>query len=99
MRLPLALCCLAATPLAAQTYPFEGRWDCEVAAFTFTTDTYQPGEGTDILNIFSIYDTRDDNFEITMTDGYVIGVSMNDDGTMSWLSGESGDMFTCTPLN
>ena len=99
MRLPLALLCLTASPLAAQTYPFEGSWSCEVADFTFTADAYQPGEGSDVLTIASILDTRDGNFEITMRDGYFIGVSMMDDGTMAWLSGETGDMFTCTALN
>lgn len=34
MRLPLALLCLTATPLAAQIYPFEGAWPCEAADFT-----------------------------------------------------------------
>ena len=46
MRLPLILLCLTATPLAAQTYPVQGSWSCEVADFTFTADTYQPGDGT-----------------------------------------------------
>ncbi len=99
MRLPFALLCLTASPVIAQDYPFIGSWSCEVADFTFTADTYQPGEGSDVLTIASILDTRDGNFEITMTDGYFIGVSMMDDGTMGWLSGETGDMFACVPLN
>ena len=99
MRLPLALFCLAASPLAAQTYPFEGTWDCEASVFTFTTDTYLPGEGGDLLEIDSILDSRDGSFAITMPDGYTVYVSMNNDGTMSWLSGESGDSFSCTALN
>ena len=99
MRLPLILLCLTATPLAAQTYPFQGSWSCEVADFTFTADTYQPGDGTDVLPIASILDTRDGSFAITMPDGYTVTVSMNGDGTMIWLSGESGDSFTCSPLN
>lgn len=99
MRFPLALLCLTASPLAAETYPFEGSWSCEVADFTFTADTYQPGEGSDLLSVASITDTRDGSFTLTMTDGYTIGVSMNGDGTMSWFSFESGDMFTCVALD
>lgn len=99
MRLPLALLCLTASPLAAQDYPFEGSWSCEVADFTFTADSYQPGEGSDVLTIASILDTRDGYFTITMSDGYSLTVSMMDDGTMGWLSGETGDMFSCVAMD
>ena len=99
MRLSLALLALSATPLAAESYPFMGSWNCEVSDFTFTPDTYQPGEGTDPLPIAMIDDFGDGSYQITMEDGYFIFVSMNDDGTMGWLSGESGDAFTCVSLD
>ena len=99
VRLPLAVLCLTATPVAAQTYPFEGSRVCAVSVFTFTADTCLPGEGGDLPDIDSIPDNRDGRVEITMTDGHVIYVSPDGDGTMGWLSGKSGASFTTTPLN
>ena len=33
---------------------------------------------------------------VTLTDGYRFGLTREDGGTYSWMSGESGDEFTCT---
>ncbi len=85
--------CAAATepPL-----PFEGKWDCGVAVFTFTATTYF--NGTDTLPILSI-DSEDNARILTFADDYQIAVTRNADGTLDWLSMASGDMFTCTAVN
>jgi hypothetical protein len=96
-RIVLAALFLAACAPAAmaEPYPFEGKWDCEVAEFTFTATTYDPGE--EVLEILDI--AQDDNqYTLTFADDYQVFLSMGDDGTMAWLSGESGDGFQCTPL-
>lgn len=46
----------------------------------------------------SFLDTRDNNCLIAMSDGYQIGVSMNDDATVRWLPCETGDMVTCATM-
>ncbi len=86
----------ACTPVAmAEPYPFEGRWDCEVAEFTFTATTYNPGDQE--LEILDI--AQDDNqYTLTFADNYQVFLTMGDDGTMAWLSGETGDGFLCKPL-
>jgi hypothetical protein len=90
--LVLAACTPAAT---AEPYPFEGRWDCEVAEFTFTATTYNPGDQE--LEILDI--AQDDNqYTLTFADNYQVFLTMGDDGTMAWLSSETGDGFLCKPL-
>ena len=92
----LALPVMAALVAGAAAFgplPFVGTWDCEVGAFTFTETTYSPGP-TERLTILRV--ERDgENYTLSFLDGYTITVAMNADGTMSWLSGASGDAFTC----
>ena len=82
-------------PVGAQTWPFEGQWDCEVGIFTFTGSTYDPGgDEMEILDI-----ARDGNsFTLSFADDYQLLLQMNRDGTMDWVSSASGDGFTCRPL-
>jgi hypothetical protein len=98
MRLACALAVVLAVsvaPAGAETWPFEGRWDCEVGEFTFTATTYDPGgEEMEILDVAQ----EGDSFILTFGDNYQIGLDMNPDGTMGWFSAVSGDSFTCRPL-
>lgn len=91
-----ALILAACTPAAmAEPYPFEGKWDCEVAEFTFTATTYDPGEEElEILNI----EEDGNQYTLTFADDYQISLAMGDDGTMAWYSNASGDGFLCKPL-
>jgi len=91
----LTLCAGLATPAVAQTYTFEGTWDCQVATFVFTGTTYD--NGTDTLTIDSI-DGADGEYLINFPDGYQIVLADVTDTTMTWLSGASGDVFDCTRL-
>jgi len=82
-------------PLIAGPLPFEGRWDCEVGVFSFTAESYDPGDGAmDILDVAA----ERDGFILTFADDYQIGLEMHADGTMTWYSAVSGDSFLCRPL-
>ena len=59
-RLASLLClslCVAGADLAAaaERPPYVGRWDCGVGVFTFTTDTYDPGDGPLKTNEFKLH--------------------------------------------
>lgn len=74
--------------------PFLGTWDCEVATFTFTTDTFN--NGTDDLPIQEIQEGSDGSYAIFLSDEYFISVSGFVGDQMGWLSSETGDSFQCT---
>lgn len=83
-------------PARAQDLPpYVGVWDCSVGIFTFTRESYN--NGSDIMP-FSDIEQDGDNFIISFADGYQIGVSMNGDEAMQWLSMASGDSFECRRL-
>ncbi|RGP37740.1 hypothetical protein [Pseudotabrizicola alkalilacus] len=92
----LGLSLSAGAALASEPLAFEGRWDCEVAQFTFTADSYN--NGSDDMPITDI--AADGNgFTLSFEDDYQLHVALNDDGTLYWFSPVSGDSFTCTRLD
>ncbi|MGA0542737.1 hypothetical protein [Neotabrizicola sp. VNH66] len=103
MRAILALLLAAvAAPASAEmtegptSYPFIGRWDCEVGEFSFSATTYDPGEAPmEILDVAQDGQT----YTLTFADDYQLSLGMNPDGTMAWFSPVSGDSFTCRPLD
>lgn len=79
----------------AETYPFEGTWDCQVAIFSFSGMIYNNGsENMDITDVAA----DGDGYVLTFADDYQLSVSVNPDGTLAWFSPASGDAFTCTPV-
>ena len=93
--LSLALVACAA-PGFAQTYPFNGTWDCGVAVFSFSDEIYNNGsENMPITDIA----VEGDGYVLTFEDDYQLSVSKNADGTLAWFSPVSGDSFTCTAVN
>ncbi len=72
--------------------PYVGRWDCGVGVFTFTTDTYDPGDGP--LKIAKI-EQKDGDYHFMFEDGYGFWVSGVTATGMGWLSDASGDAFDC----
>lgn len=82
-------------PARAEEPPFVGRWDCEVAEFTFTATTYHNGSET--MKIAKV--TRDGTaYLLHFADGYRIGLDGVKRDKMQWFSFESGDSFTCRRL-
>jgi len=77
----------------AKAYPFVGRWDCEVATFTFTDKIYN--NGTDNMPIRKIVATGKNAYRLEFGRGYKIMLQVTGPQKMNWLSGESGDGFTC----
>ena len=90
--LTLACAVLAAPACAAEPYPFEGIWDCQVSVFAFTADTYDTGsEDMPILAI-----TPEGNGHIlTFDDNYQLSLTVEPADTLHWLSLASGDDLTC----
>ena len=84
----ILFCMLASQAIAAQKYPFVGKWDCEVSNFTFTNATYN--NGTDTLRITKAKKVGS-TYELSFADGYKISVGAITARTMSWLSGATGD--------
>lgn len=74
------------------TYPFVGKWDCEVATFTFTDKTYNNGSET--LRMTRV-EKKGAGYELSFPKNYKVMVGNFKGATMSWLSGASGDGFTC----
>lgn len=85
----------AAPAFAHDDAPYIGVWDCDVAVFTFTAESYNPGDGP--MKIRHI-EASGGTYAMTFDDGYQIGLSMNGDEAMSWLSMETGDGFECKRL-
>lgn len=95
LRFLLSACAFGWPALAAalEQPPYVGRWDCEVGVFTFTADTYDPGNG-ELLKAGKIIREGGD-YHFTFEDGYGFWVSGITPTKMGWLSDASGDAFDC----
>lgn len=91
-RLAAAFLVFALPAAAAEQPPFVGTWDCEVATFTFTADSYDSGEGP-----MPILRTEKDGeaYILTFADDYRIGLANITATEMDWASAASGDSFHC----
>ena len=95
LGLPLALAACVSDPVAVDPYPFVGTWDCEVEVFTFTDTTWNNGSQT--LPIRNV--TRDGrNYTLLFSGNYVIALAAVTDTGMTWVSGRTGDQFSCRRL-
>jgi hypothetical protein len=81
-----------ALPAAAAEAPYAGRWDCEVSTFAFTETSFDFGDGPQPATITP---AADGTFEVAGEDGPVAVLQPHEDGTMTWLSPNSGDVFEC----
>ena len=96
--LPLTVVALLSVgaALAAEPHAFEGQWDCGVATFVFTADSYNNGSDDMPITDLVIDGT---GFVLSFEDDYQLYVSVNDDGTLYWFSPASDDSFTCRRVN
>ena len=86
---------LAGIPvLAAEDLPFVGSWDCEVATFTFTEDSYN--NGSEDLAILEAQEGTDGSYTLMFADDYMITLSGFTGDEMGWFSPASGDSFQCS---
>lgn len=91
----LTLAACVSDPGPAEPYPFVGTWDCEVEVFTFTDTTWNNGSQT--LPIRSV--NRDGtNYTLFFADNYIIALAAVTETGMTWVSGKTGDQFTCRRL-
>jgi hypothetical protein len=88
-----ALLAASAPAQAREQMPFVGVWDCEVALFTFTNETYNPG-GEAPLPILAL-EREGDDFHLTFADDYRIALTGVTETRMGWFSEASGDGFEC----
>lgn len=87
----LAVIGMAGKAVAAEPQ-FSGKWNCEVATFTFSSKIYNNGSRN--LLIKSIEKSGRD-YLITFPDGYRISLFNVQQKTMTWHSPISGDTFDC----
>ena len=86
---------LAGIPaLAAEDLPFVGSWDCEVATFTFTEDSYN--NGSEDLAILEAQEGTDGSYTLMFADDYMVTLSGFTGDEMGWFSPASGDSFQCS---
>jgi hypothetical protein len=88
----LTLSACVSDPGPAEPYPFVGTWDCGVETFVFTDTTWNNGSTTyPIRNV-----NRDGrNYMLFFPDGYAFALAAVTDTGMTWVSGKTGDQFTC----
>ena len=86
-----AFALLALAP-PAEELPFVGQWDCGVATFVFTPETYN--NGTDDLPIQEVQEGTDGSYTIFLADDYTITLSGFTGDEMGWLS-SSGESLAC----
>ena len=96
--LAAAAIAFANTPpsFAAEDAPYIGSWDCGVATFSFTKNTYDAGEGP--MPVRKI-EKQDSNYILSFDDNYQIGLSSVTKTSMQWVSMASGDMFDYKRIN
>ncbi len=86
----------AAGELELLQVPYVGVWDCEIAWFTFTNETYNPG-GSSVMPVQSV--TREGNsFRLEIEGNYTLILSDVTDTTMTWQSLSSREPPRCTRL-
>jgi hypothetical protein len=88
-----------AAPAAMRTavpegrFPFEGRWDCEVAEFNITSSIYDTGG--ERLAIREIQEGSDGSYTLFFDNGYLITLSGFTGSDMGWFSHASQDNLQC----
>jgi len=90
--LAIAVCALNAAPSSADDLPFLGKWDCGVATFTFTADTYN--NGSEDMPIEEVQEGSDGSYTLLFADDYTISLTGFTDDAMGWLS-SSGESLEC----
>lgn len=87
---------LPTTNCVADEYPFVGKWNCEVATFTFTNRTYHNGSQT--MRFEAIHFGKGNDFRLDFKGGYKTSLFDVTKKTMTWHSLASGDTFKCSRL-
>ncbi|WP_102959165.1 hypothetical protein [Mangrovicella endophytica] len=95
----LALALLVPCDASAQEeeLPFVGVWDCEVATFTFFHDFWN--NGTDDIPIQETQENTDGSYTLFSSDEEYVTVGDFTPDSMTWLSGQSGDSFSCRRID
>lgn len=89
------LAVLALQPAHADPADYFGHYVCQTGPSFALTATAYTQQGTAEAPIAAMEDGPY-GLIVTLTDGYRFGLTREDGGTYSWMSGESGDEFTCT---
>jgi hypothetical protein len=88
----LVLSAICTGPSRADDLPFVGEWDCGVATFTFTGDTYN--NGSEDMPIQEVQEGTDGSYTLFLADDYTITLSGFTGDAMGWLS-SSGESLEC----
>lgn len=92
----IAFAAAAGPAFAHDDIAYVGVWDCGIGTFTFTAESYNPGDS--VLAIRAV-EVDGGSYLLSFDDGYQIALSDVTDTTMSWLSLASGDGFDCSRLH
>lgn len=84
---------IASAPAGAKDYPFVGTWDCEVATFTYTSESWNNGVAT--FPFSSVNCCKGDEAQLMFRGGYETQLSQITPDSMKWYSPASGDGFDC----
>jgi hypothetical protein len=90
--LAIGHCAAAATPALADDLPFVGEWDCGVATFSFSQDSYN--NGNEDMPILEVQEGTDGSYTLLFADDYTVSLSGFTDNKMGWLS-SSGESLEC----
>jgi len=81
-----------ATAAPAADRPYLGMWDCEVATFTFTDETYN--NGSEDMPILESQEGTDGSWTLFFDGDYMITLSGFRGDKMGWMS-SSGETLNC----
>jgi hypothetical protein len=90
-----ALAACSEEPPVVEPYPFAGQWDCGVSVMTLSATSYDSGGGP--VPISSV--TRNGpGYELRLGDGRIVALAAVTDTALTWVSGQTGQQFTCLRL-
>lgn len=74
--------------------PFMGSWDCGTTTMTFTPTDYRPSSDAAPIKVRG-FSTQNRVTTLTLADGAVVKVQVQNDNRITWLSESTGDSFEC----
>lgn len=83
------------SPRPTDQLPFMGRWDCGTTTLTFTPTTYTPSNDAAPIAVRG-FSTQNRVTTLTLDDGAVLRVQMQNDNRISWQSDSTGDSLSCS---
>lgn len=81
-------------PRPTDQLPFMGHWDCGTTTMTLTPTDYRPSNDAAPIKVRG-FSTQNRVTTLTLADGAVVKVQVQNDNRITWLSESTGDSFEC----